>query len=84
MDRIEILGFIAAACTTIAFLPQAVKTWRDKQTKDLSLPMFLIFSLGIALWLIYGFLILNWPLIIANSITFVLSGTILYHKIKYG
>ena len=75
---ITLIGLVAAFCTTIAFLPQVVKTWRTRSTKDISLWMFLVFTTGIFLWLVYGVIIRDVPLIAANGITFVLSGTILY------
>ena len=78
------IGFAAAFCTTIAFLPQAVKTWKTKSARDLSLPMFLLFCIGIIFWLIYGVMITNWPMIVANGFTFILAVSILYHKLKYG
>lgn len=84
MKYTELIGFMAAFCTTIAFLPQAIKTWKTKSAKDLSLPMFLIFCVGIVFWLIYGIIIMNWPMILANAFTFVLAVSILYHKLKYG
>lgn len=84
MDYTELIGFAGAFCTTIAFLPQAIKTWRTKSARDLSLPMFLIFCVGIILWLIYGVAIQNWPMILANFFTFLLAVSILYHKVKYG
>ena len=79
----ELLGFIAAFLTTISFLPQAVKVYRTNSSKDLSLPMFLIFTTGIICWLLYGIAIVNWPMICANTVTFILSAYILYHKLKY-
>lgn len=84
MNYTELIGFMAAFCTTIAFLPQAIKTWKSKSARDLSLPMFLIFCIGIILWLAYGLIIKNWPMIVANACTFFLAVSILYHKVKYG
>jgi len=83
MNPIEIIGYVAAFCTTIAFLPQALKTWRSRSAKDLSLPMFMFFCTGIVFWLVYGILILNGPMIVANALTLILSGSILYFKLKY-
>ncbi len=77
------LGLAAATMTTAAFLPQAVKTWRTRQTRDISLAMFSVLCLGICLWLAYGFLRDDLPLIIGNAITLVLAGTILVFKLKY-
>jgi MtN3 and saliva related transmembrane protein len=79
-----LIGLAAAFCTTIAFLPQVIRTWRTRSTKDLSLPMFLIFTTGIFLWLVYGLAMRDLPLILANGVTFVLSGTILYFKLRHG
>jgi MtN3 and saliva related transmembrane protein len=78
------IGMTAAFCTTISFLPQVIKTWRTRETKDLSLAMFLVFTTGIFLWLVYGLAIGDWPLILSNGTTFVLSGTILFFKLRHG
>lgn len=81
---IEIIGYSAASLTTIAFLPQAIKTWRSKSARDLSLPMFLMFCMGIVLWLAYGLLIGNGPMIVANAFTLLLAGSILFFKLRHG
>ena len=84
MENIIIyIGFFAGFCTTIAFLPQAIKTWKTKSTKDISLLMFLIFITGVFFWLVYGILIHEMPLIVANAITLILALSILVAKIKY-
>lgn len=83
LNLIELIGYIAAFCTTISFLPQAIRVIKTKHTKDLSLLMYSIFNVGIILWLIYGIAIVAWPIIVANAITMVLTLTILYLKIKY-
>ena len=80
---ISYVGFFAGFCTTIAFIPQAIKTWRTKSTKDISLLMFLIFTTGVIFWLIYGVLLSELPLVIANAVTLVLAISILIAKIKY-
>jgi len=77
------IGFFAAFCTTIAFFPQALKVWKTKSTKDISLYMFIIFTVGVLSWLIYGISITDLPLILANAITLVFSLFILIYKIKY-
>jgi len=77
------VGFFAAFCTTIAFLPQAIKVYKTKSTKDISLYMFLIFTIGVLSWLIYGLIIEDWPVILANAVTLILSFFILIYKIKY-
>ena len=79
----EYIGFFAAFCTTVAFLPQALKVYKTKSTKDISLLMFIIFTVGVFSWLVYGINISNMPIIIANSITLILSIFILFYKIKF-
>jgi len=80
---INYIGFFAAFCTTIAFLPQAIKVYKSKSTKDISLYMFLIFTIGVLSWLIYGIIISNLPVILANAVTLALSLFILIYKLKY-
>ena len=78
------IGLIAAAFTTSAFVPQVVKVWRSRSTKDISLAMSLVLTTGTMLWLIYGFIQADVPLIAANGITTVLVGIILFFKLRYG
>ena len=80
---IKYIGFFAAFCTTIAFLPQAIKVYKSKSTKDISLSMFLIFTIGVLSWLIYGLIISDLPVILANAITLILSSIILFYKIRF-
>jgi MtN3 and saliva related transmembrane protein len=84
MTALTLLGLIAATCTTLAFLPQVVKTYRTRSTKDISLGMFLVLVIGIILWLIYGVLISDLPLVAANVVTLFLAGIILALKLKHG
>lgn len=79
---IDAIGYVAGALTTFAFLPQVWKTWRSRSAEDLSLAMLLSFCLGLVLWLIYGFLNTQWPIIIPNIITLALTGTILVFKLR--
>jgi MtN3 and saliva related transmembrane protein len=83
MNYIAIIGILAGICTTIAFLPQVLKTWRSKSAKDLSLGMFSVFCAGVVLWLTYGILIGDLPIILANGFTFMLAGSLLYFKLTY-
>lgn len=83
MSNTTLLGLLAAFCSTFAFQPQVIKTWRTRSTKDISLGMFLVLVAGILLWLIYGIIQNDIPLILANGTTFVLAGTILYFKLRY-
>jgi MtN3 and saliva related transmembrane protein len=82
--KVFIIGMVAAALTTFSFLPQLIRILRTKHTKDLSLFTFSLFSLGVLLWLVYGILIKEAPVIIANSFGFLISLAILIVKIKYG
>ncbi len=84
MSLAEAIGFLAGILTTIAFLPQLLQAWRTKATKDLSLGMFIVFSVGVLCWFIYGLLISSAPIILANGVTLVLSSAILFLKLRYG
>ncbi len=84
MDFITVIGFIAATITTIAFIPQIIQIWKTKSTKDISLKMYAILCTGVFLWLIYGIMILSWPIIVANAVVLSLSLIIIIFKIKYG
>lgn len=83
MDIPTLLGLGAGTLTTVAFVPQVLKTWRSKSGNDISLGMFLLFSTGVLLWLIYGILIDALPVILANAVTLVLSLTVLVLKLRY-
>ena len=84
MELAETVGYIAGTMTTISFAPQAWKAIRTCETKSLSLPMYIIFTLGVAFWLAYGVLLGELPMIIPNAITLVLAMTILIMKIRCG
>ena len=76
-QQIEIVGYCAAFLTTIAFIPQAIQSWRTRDLSGISLGMYSLFTTGVGLWLIYGLIIEKWPLILANALTFVLALSIL-------
>jgi MtN3 and saliva related transmembrane protein len=80
---ITIIGLVAAFCTTISFLPQAVKTIRTKDTSSISLSMYFLFTLGTLLWLIYGLVSANIPIIVANAITLIFASVILVYKVRF-
>jgi MtN3 and saliva related transmembrane protein len=80
---VEDLGFVAAFCTTAAFVPQLVRVIRLRSARDLSLPTFLLFSVGVLLWLIYGLYAGSRPVIASNVVTLVLSVSILVLKLRY-
>lgn len=76
------ISSIAAFCTTIAFLPQAIKVIKTKDTQSISLAMYMVFTTGVLFWFVFGLMIDSYPIIIANIITFFLSGIILIYKIR--
>ena len=82
--NLEWLGFLAATLTTVAFVPQAVKTLRTRDTSGISLGMYAVFTVGIACWFGYGVYLGSWPMILSNVITFVLAAIILALKIRHG
>jgi len=83
MKYFEIIGFLAAILTTVAFFPQVIKVYKTQNTQSISLSMYIVFSIGILLWLVYGFHLNSLPMIIANAITLVSSIYILYMKLKH-
>lgn len=83
MNVVTLLGFVAGTLTTIAFLPQLFKTWKSQSAKDISSEWLVIFTAGILLWLIYGVCIRSTPVILANSVTLVLTSIILFFKLKF-
>lgn len=84
MNWTELIGLAAAFCTTIAFLPQVIQAWKTRSTQDISLVMYIIFSTGLVLWLLYGILLSSLALILANAATFLLASIVLYMRIKWG
>ncbi|MGD1702013.1 SemiSWEET transporter [Dapis sp. BLCC M229] len=83
MNLVTILGLLAGSLTTISFLPQVIKTWRTRSTKDISLEMFAIFCSGVLIWIIYGTLVQDIPVIFTNVATLSLASPILWFKLKY-
>lgn len=83
MESITYLGLLAGALTTISLLPQVLKTWKTKSAGDISFWMFFILFVGIFCWLIYGIILNDLPLILANSISLTLNSIIIYFKLKY-
>ncbi|MDQ3228699.1 MAG: SemiSWEET transporter [Pseudomonadota bacterium] len=82
--NLEWAGYVAATLTTAAFVPQAIKTIRSKDTRSISLGMYVVFTVGIVFWLVYGIALHSWPMILSNIVTFGLSATILAMKLKHG
>ncbi len=83
MNIVQLLGLAAGMLTTIAFLPQVIKTWRSRSAKDLSLGMFSLFCLGVTMWLAYGILVQDLPVIAANMLTLMLASTLLFFKLRF-
>ncbi len=82
-DNATFVGLLAGTLTTSAFIPQVIRTWKTRSTRDISLGMFIAFCAGIALWTAYGIMIHSLPVVITNSITFVLASIILLLKIRH-
>jgi MtN3 and saliva related transmembrane protein len=80
----ELIGYCAAALTTLSFLPQAWLTFRTRDVRGISLGMYSAFTLGVALWLLYGLLTGAWPVVVANAVTLALATLILCMKLRYG
>lgn len=80
----ELVGSLAALLTTLSFVPQVWHTWRTRDVSGISLAMYGAFTLGVALWLVYGWLLGAWPIIIANAVTLSLALSILAMKLRYG
>jgi MtN3 and saliva related transmembrane protein len=83
MDIITTIGFMAALLTTVAFLPQAIRSWKTRDLEGVSLAMYSLFVLGVACWLAYGILLGSLPVILANAVTLVLAGSILILKLMH-
>lgn len=79
----EIVGYLAAFLTTCSFVPQAWHTFRTRDVSGISLGMYLVFAVGVALWLAYGLLLAAWPIVIANLVTLALALSILAMKLRY-
>jgi MtN3 and saliva related transmembrane protein len=79
-----LVSAIAATLTTVAIVPQAIHILRLKETQAISLQMYLVLATGVAFWMIYGFMIWNWAMIIANAITLTLTIAIIAMKLRYG
>ena len=83
MDAITIIGLIAALFTTVSLLPQLIKVYKTKSTKDISTGMFTLFGAGVLLWFVYGVFVNDLPIIVANSLAFIQASVILFFKARY-
>lgn len=80
----DLIGMIAGTLTTIAFVPQVWRVWKTRSTSDISLGMYLVFTTGVGFWLAYGLMLGAWPIILANTVTLALTGTVLALKLRHG
>lgn len=83
MNTTTLLGLLAGSLTTLAFLPQVLRTWRTKSAGDLSVGTFVLFCAGVSLWLVYGLLLQDLPIILSNIVTLVLASTVLMLLLRY-
>jgi len=83
MELTDVLGYVAGALTTIALVPQAWRSFRTKDVSGISLRMYCIFTLGVAIWLAYGIMLHEMPMMLANSVSLVLALLVLAMKLKY-
>jgi MtN3 and saliva related transmembrane protein len=84
MSMVEIIGSVGATCTTLAFVPQVLQIWKTRSAKDVSLPMYITFMVGIICWFTYGLMLNAWPIIVANIITFALALAVILMKLRWG
>lgn len=80
----DLIGYLAAFLTTISFLPQALHTFRSRDVSGISLGMYSSFTVGVALWLVYGLALGAWPIVLANAVTLSLAVAILCMKLRFG
>jgi len=83
METIDILGLVAGTCTTAAFIPQVRQVWRTRSARDISIGMYSVFIVGVALWLAYGLVVHAMPVVIANGVTLCLAGAVLIMKLRF-
>ena len=83
MTGTELLGYAAGAITSLTFLPQVIKTWKEKSAKDVSLLMFIIAAINEVMWIVYGALLNNWVIILTNSVVLAMSLTMIALKLRY-
>ncbi len=83
MNAANLVGSISAILTTCAFLPQVLQIWKTRTVRDVSLPMYLIFSAGLSGWIVYGLIVQSWPVIIYNAVTLLLSLAVITMKLRW-
>lgn len=80
----DLTGYVAAILTTFSFVPQLLRVWRTRSVADISLGMYTMYTVGIAIWLAYGIMIMSWPVIVSNFITLIFAACVLAMKIRFG
>ncbi|WP_018609653.1 SemiSWEET transporter [Uliginosibacterium gangwonense] len=83
MDTINILGLVAGTCTTVAFIPQVLQVWRTRSAQDISIGMYSVFIVGVALWLVYGLVVNSMPVVVSNLVTLLLASAVLGMKMWF-
>ena len=83
MNTTDFIGYFSAFLTTFAFVPQAYHSWKTRDLSGVSLPMYSLFSAGVLGWIVYGFKIASWPIVVANIITLMLACAVLCLKLKH-
>lgn len=83
LDLDNLVGYAAAVLTTVAFVPQALKSWQTRDLSGVSLPMYSLFTAGVAMWFVYGVMLGSWPIIIANAIAIILASVVLTLKLMH-
>lgn len=83
MDTINILGLVAGICTTVAFIPQVLQVWRTRSAQDISIGMYSVFIVGVALWLVYGLVVNSMPVVLSNLVTLLLASAVLGMKMWF-
>ncbi len=84
MSNIDLLGYIAGILVVLSLLPQAVRSWKTKSTRDLSLPRYIVYIIGLILWIVYAVIIHNGPVALTNGIGLIIATFILYLKLRHG
>jgi len=79
-----VIGTVAGTLTTAAYLPQVVKVWRSRSVGDISLQMYILVVTGASFWVVYGLMLMQWPVIIANAVSLLFTATILALKLRHG
>lgn len=84
MSYVDVVGSLAALCTTLAFVPQVIQIWRSRSARGVSLPMYVMFTMGVILWLAYGVMLASIPIIVTNAVTLCLAISVIVMKLKFG